>query len=58
MRNNRRVYRTIRQAIKQLYPGELKGDTARMLTTLANASGRSFRSFESREAAMAYLVGQ
>jgi hypothetical protein len=28
------------------------------VSTLANASGRSFRSFESREAAMAYLVGQ
>jgi len=33
--DNRRVYRTIRQAIMQLYPGEPKGNTARMLTTLA-----------------------
>ncbi len=35
MSDNRRVYRTIRKAIMQLYPGEPKGNTARMLTTLA-----------------------
>jgi hypothetical protein len=35
MRDNRRVFRTIQQAIVQLYPGEPKGITARMLTTLA-----------------------
>ncbi len=35
MSDNRRVYRTIREAIVQLYPGEPKGQTARMLTTLA-----------------------
>lgn len=35
MSDNRRVYRTIRQAMLQLYPGEAKGNTARMLTTLA-----------------------
>src|SRR5512146_382496 len=35
MSDNRRVYRTIRDAIMQLYPGEPKGNTARMLTTLA-----------------------
>jgi hypothetical protein len=35
MSDNRRVYRTIRQAMMQLYPGEPKGNTARMLTTLA-----------------------
>ncbi len=35
MSDNRRVYRTIRQAIMQLYPGEPKGNTNRMLTTLA-----------------------
>lgn len=35
MSDNRRVYRTIKQAILQLYPGEPKGNTARMLTTLA-----------------------
>lgn len=35
MSDNRRVYRTIKQAIMQLYPGEPKGNTARMLTTLA-----------------------
>jgi hypothetical protein len=29
------VYRTIKQAIMQLYPGEPEGSTARMLTTLA-----------------------
>ena len=35
MSDNRRVYRTIRDAIMQLYPGQPKGNTARMLTTLA-----------------------
>lgn len=35
MSDNRRVYRTIKQAIMQLYPDEPKGNTARMLTTLA-----------------------
>src|SRR5512147_1326868 len=35
MSDNRRVYRTIREAIMQSYPGEPKGNTARMLTTLA-----------------------
>jgi hypothetical protein len=35
MSDNRRVYRTIRQAIMQLYPGEPKGNTAYMLTPLA-----------------------
>ena len=35
MSDNRRVYRTIRQAIMQLYPGQPKGNTIRMLTTLA-----------------------
>jgi hypothetical protein len=35
MSDNRRVYRTIRQAVMQLYPGQPKGNTARMLTTLA-----------------------
>lgn len=35
MSDNRRVYRTIRQAIMQLYPGEPKSNTMRMLTTLA-----------------------
>ncbi len=35
MSDNRRVYRTIREAILQLYPGEPKGNNARMLTTLA-----------------------
>lgn len=35
MSDNRRVYRTIKQAIMQLYPGQPKGNTARMLTTLA-----------------------
>lgn len=35
MSDNRRVYRTIRQAIMQMYPGEPKGNTARKLTTLA-----------------------
>ena len=35
MSDNRRVYSTIQQAIMQLYPGQPKGNTARMLTTLA-----------------------
>ena len=35
MSDNRRVYRTIRKAIMQMYPGEPKGHNARMLTTLA-----------------------
>ena len=35
MSDNRRVYRTIGQAIMQLYPGQPKGNTVRMLTTLA-----------------------
>lgn len=35
MSDNRRVYRTIREAIVQLYPGEPKGNLARQLTTLA-----------------------
>ena len=35
MSDNRRVYRTIRKTIMQLYPGEPKGNNARMLTTLA-----------------------
>jgi hypothetical protein len=35
MGDNRRVNRTLRQAMMQLYPGEPKGNTARMLTTLA-----------------------
>jgi hypothetical protein len=35
MSDNRRVYRTIREAIVQLYPGEPKGNHARKLTTLA-----------------------
>ena len=35
MSDNRRVYRTIRKAIIQLYPSEPKGNTARKLTTLA-----------------------
>lgn len=35
MSDNRRVYRTIRMAILQLYPTEAKGNVARMLTTLA-----------------------
>lgn len=34
MSDNRQVYRTIRQAIMQLFPDEPKGNTARMLTTL------------------------
>jgi hypothetical protein len=33
--DNRRVYRTIRMAMKQLFPTKPKGDQARMLTTLA-----------------------
>lgn len=33
--DNRRIYRTIRMAIKQLFPEEPKGQFARMLTTLA-----------------------
>lgn len=36
MSDNRRVYRTIRMALKQLYPTEPKGNTGRMLTTLAS----------------------
>lgn len=35
MSDNRRVYRTIRKAILQMYPGEPQGNCARMLTTLA-----------------------
>ena len=35
MSDNRRVYRTIRDAIMQLYPVQPKGDTVRKLTTLA-----------------------
>jgi hypothetical protein len=35
MSDNRRVYRTIRQAIGQLYPSEPKGNFARNLNTLA-----------------------
>lgn len=35
MSDNRRVYRTIRKAMLQMYPGQPKGNTARMLTTLA-----------------------
>jgi len=35
MSDNRRVYRTIRVALKQMYPTEPKGNVARMLTTLA-----------------------
>ncbi len=35
MSDSRRVYRTIRKAIMQLFPGEPKGNLARMLTTLA-----------------------
>ncbi len=34
MSDNRRVYRTIRTALKQMYPTEPKGNTGRMLTTL------------------------
>jgi hypothetical protein len=32
MSDNRRVYRTIRKAILQMYPSQPKGITARMLT--------------------------
>lgn len=35
MSDNRRVYRTIRMAIRQLFPTEPKGNKARMLNTLA-----------------------
>jgi hypothetical protein len=35
MSDNRRVNRTIRMALKQMYPTEPKGNLARMLTTLA-----------------------
>jgi hypothetical protein len=35
MSDNRRVYRTIRMAIRQLYPSEPKGNFARNLNTLA-----------------------
>ena len=35
MSDNRRVYRTIRMAMKQLFPTEPKGNFARRLTTLA-----------------------
>jgi hypothetical protein len=35
MSDNRRVYRTIRKSIMQLYPGEAKGNMTRMLATLA-----------------------
>ena len=35
MSDNRRVYRTIREAIRQMYPSEPKGNVARKLTTLA-----------------------
>jgi hypothetical protein len=35
MSDNRRVYRTIKKAMKQLYPSEPKGNLARMLNTLA-----------------------
>ena len=35
MSDNRRVYRTIRMAMKQMFPTEPKGNFARMLTTLA-----------------------
>ena len=33
--DNRRIYRTVRMAIKQLFPTEPKGNFARRLTTLA-----------------------
>lgn len=36
MSDNRRVYRTIRKAIKQFYPEEPKGNKARHLNTLAS----------------------
>src|SRR4030066_1123129 len=35
MSDNRRVYRTIRTTMRQLFPTEPKGNQARMLTTLA-----------------------
>jgi hypothetical protein len=35
MSDSRKLYRTIRAAILQLYPGKIKGNTARMLTILA-----------------------
>lgn len=35
MSDNRRIYRTIRMAIRQLFPTEPKGNKARMLNTLA-----------------------
>ena len=35
MSDNRRVYITIKKAMKQLYPSEPKGNQARMLNTLA-----------------------
>jgi len=35
MSDNRRVYCAIKEAMKQLYPGEPKGNVARMLNTLA-----------------------
>lgn len=35
MSDNRRVYSTIKKAMKQLYPSEPKGNQARMLNTLA-----------------------
>jgi hypothetical protein len=35
MSGNRRVYRIIRMALKQMYPIEPKGNFARKLTTLA-----------------------
>ena len=37
--DNRRVYRTIRMAIKQLYPTEPKGNLARRLTNIGRAGG-------------------
>jgi hypothetical protein len=35
MSDNRRAYRTIRMALKQMYPTEPKGNVTRKLTTLA-----------------------
>ena len=35
MSDNRRVYRTIRERLQQLFPGEPRGNVARHLTTLA-----------------------
>jgi len=32
--DNRRIYRTIRMAMKQLFPTEPKGNFARQLTTM------------------------